>query len=145
MYSVAGDSVLDPFSGIGTTMFAAMASGRSSVAFEIEAAFEPVLPAEAGRTEDIKRFSNRWMQSRIDRHRLFVEERARSGKPIRYINRNYGFPVVTRQETDLFFRPLADVRADGSGEIAIEYADLPFPDAEKESPVRGWDCEIKAI
>ncbi len=126
MYSVAGDRVLDPFSGIGTTMFAAMASGRSSVTFEVEAAFEPVLPAEAGRKEDIKSFSNRWMQSRIDRHCLFVEERARSGKPIRYINRNHGFPVVTRQETALFLRPLADVRAEINGEIAITYADLPF-------------------
>ncbi|MGM0404199.1 MAG: hypothetical protein ACQEQN_10810, partial [Thermodesulfobacteriota bacterium] len=52
--------------------------------------------------------------------------RARSGKPIRYINRNHGFPVVTQQETALFLRPLADVRAEINGEIAITYADLPF-------------------
>lgn len=36
MFSFAGDTVLDPFSGTGTTSMAAATSGRNSVAFEIE-------------------------------------------------------------------------------------------------------------
>lgn len=36
MFSFAGDTVLDPFGGTGTTAVAALASGRSSVSFEIE-------------------------------------------------------------------------------------------------------------
>ena len=36
MYSVKGDLILDPFLGIGTTVAAAMASGRNSIGYEIE-------------------------------------------------------------------------------------------------------------
>ena len=39
MFSFAGDTVLDPFAGTGTTSQAAIMSGRNSIANEIEAAY----------------------------------------------------------------------------------------------------------
>lgn len=39
MFSFAGDTVLDPFLGSGTTALAAMQSGRNSVGFEIDAGY----------------------------------------------------------------------------------------------------------
>ncbi|MEZ5945029.1 MAG: site-specific DNA-methyltransferase [Planctomycetaceae bacterium] len=36
MFSFAGDTVLDPFSGTGTTTMAAIASGRNSIGYEID-------------------------------------------------------------------------------------------------------------
>ena len=36
MFSFVGDTVLDPFSGSGTTMLAAMAAGRNSIGVEID-------------------------------------------------------------------------------------------------------------
>jgi site-specific DNA-methyltransferase (adenine-specific) len=36
MFSFTGDTVLDPFSGSGTTMVAAMRTGRNSVGVEID-------------------------------------------------------------------------------------------------------------
>ena len=36
MFSFVGDTVFDPFSGLGTTMLAAMHMHRSSIGFEIE-------------------------------------------------------------------------------------------------------------
>jgi len=39
MFSFAGDTVLDPFCGTGTTMVAAMQSGRNSIGVEIDAAY----------------------------------------------------------------------------------------------------------
>ncbi len=36
MFSFAGDTVLDPFAGLGTTSAAAMISGRNSIAVEVE-------------------------------------------------------------------------------------------------------------
>ena len=39
MFSFAGDTVLDPFLGTGTTIAAAMSTGRSSVGVEIDPAY----------------------------------------------------------------------------------------------------------
>ena len=36
MFSFAGDTVLDPFAGTGTTVIAALNSGRNSISVEIE-------------------------------------------------------------------------------------------------------------
>ena len=36
MFSIQGELVLDPFLGTGTTMIAAMASGRDSVGIELD-------------------------------------------------------------------------------------------------------------
>jgi len=39
MFSFCGDTVIDPFSGSGTTMLAAMKTGRNSVGIEIDSAY----------------------------------------------------------------------------------------------------------
>lgn len=106
MFSVTGDTVLDPFSGVGTTMLAAMASGRNSSSFEIEGKFISTI---SDKVSEIIDFSNLLIKSRIDRHAQFAEERNKNAKPMKYLNAHYGFPVVTRQETDLFFYPLTAV------------------------------------
>lgn len=43
MFSFAGETVLDPFAGSGTTSLAAMNLGRNSVGYEINKEFEPVI------------------------------------------------------------------------------------------------------
>ena len=40
MFSLHGDTVLDPFLGTGTTMLAAMMSGRNSMGIEREQSFD---------------------------------------------------------------------------------------------------------
>jgi DNA modification methylase len=45
MFSFVGDTVLDPFSGTGTTSVAAAQWGRNSIGFEIE----PIYQELAGR------------------------------------------------------------------------------------------------
>ena len=61
MFSFAGDTVLDPFAGTGTTALAAMVCGRNSISVEIEPKYVAIaeqrlreaawLPREAGATE----------------------------------------------------------------------------------------------
>jgi modification methylase len=41
MYSVKGDTVLDPFLGTGTTTLVAMRTDRKSIGFEVEERFVP--------------------------------------------------------------------------------------------------------
>lgn len=48
MYSVMGDTVLDPFLGTGTTMLAAMKTHRNSVGYEIDASLLPLINKKLG-------------------------------------------------------------------------------------------------
>ncbi|MFC7115099.1 DNA-methyltransferase [Natronoarchaeum sp. GCM10025703] len=98
MYSVYGDTVLDPFWGTGTTSLAAMVAGRNSVGYELDQEFTrlfdeqvlelPALSAEIG-------------GERLDDHREFVEKRLDDGESFEYESDQYGFPVTTKQETRL--------------------------------------------
>jgi len=49
MFSIAGDTVLDPFAGTGTTLWAAAACGRNAIGVEWEPRTFDALVAEAGR------------------------------------------------------------------------------------------------
>ena len=118
MYSIAGDTVLDPFSGSGTTMIAAMASARNSISLEIENGLDSLVLDNGGALVE---FANRRLQARIDGHLAFVDERLQSGKPLKYINSYYGFPVMTRQETDLFFPPLEALHAHAGDDFTVQY------------------------
>ena len=46
MYSFVGDTVLDPFTGSGTTSLAAKKLGRSSIGYEVNADFIPIIRAK---------------------------------------------------------------------------------------------------
>ena len=50
MFSVRGDTVLDPFLGTGTTTAAAMACGRHSLGFELDANFLGKIPKSSQKT-----------------------------------------------------------------------------------------------
>jgi len=98
MFSVAGDVVLDPFAGAGTTLAAALGSGRASIGVERDAGLVPVAEAALRRARDA---GNARAAARLEAHRGFVAARAGAGRPLAHVNRAYGFPVVTSQEVDL--------------------------------------------
>ena len=72
MYSVKGDVVLDPFLGTGTTVAAAMTSGRNSIGIEIDESFSNVV---CSITNQIVDFSNEYLLDRLLRHFTFIENR----------------------------------------------------------------------
>ena len=98
MFSVMGDTVLDPFVGTGTTLFAAAATGRNSVGYELDKAFQPMIGQGFGQAIEQGR---RRIGERFDDHLEFVHDRQTAGKVIKYTNQVYGFPVITRQEVEL--------------------------------------------
>ncbi len=98
MYSVFGDTVLDPFSGTGTTALAAMAAGRDSINFEVDSGFSVSVRERI--SEEMPRL-NRYSLQRIEKHLEFVREHRERKSPLKYKNSYYGFPVMTKQETDL--------------------------------------------
>lgn len=71
MFSFAGEAVLDPFLGSGTTAKVAVQLGRRAVGYEIQRKFEPLI-----------------------REKLGIQELATPGIPIRFVYREQPLPPV---------------------------------------------------
>ncbi len=121
MFSVKGDTILDPFAGTGTTMYAAMAAERNSIMVEKDALFaEPIL----SRLNTIITVANARNKSRLDNHLRFIAERERTRGPLKHKNRLYGFPVVTQQETRLVLSRLEALSKNPDGSLSIQYKQM---------------------
>ena len=98
MYSVKGDTVLDPFMGTGSTHAAALALGRNSIGYEID-------PSLKSTIEDILANAVGWgrarQQSRLDDHAEFDKQREASGKELGHFNENHQMKVMSAQEKEL--------------------------------------------
>lgn len=118
MYSIKGDTVLDPFLGTGTTMVAAMAAGRNSIGFESDPKFQRHI---FHRFANVVTFANQQIEERLRRHLAFVKAQTKIYGSLRYVNKHYGFPVMTRQETEILLNELQRIEIDNN--IAkIEYS-----------------------
>jgi len=106
MYSVYGDTVLDPFWGTGTTSLAAMVAGRSSVGVERDRGFVSAFDDRATEAPALSRDLN---AERLADHEAFVAERRAAGEDLGYVNEHYDVPVRTRQETALRLYDVASV------------------------------------
>jgi hypothetical protein len=135
MFSAKEDLVLDPFLGIGTTMYAAMASGRNSVGFEIDENFKDVITSQIG---GIVAFANKRINNRLVGHLNFVEsEFERMKKKMEkfiHVNKHYKFPVKSSQETQLLINQLHSIEKLGDNTFEVVYSDEP----QKEF-VGSWD------
>jgi DNA modification methylase len=107
MFSVYGDTVLDPFLGTGTTTVAAMAAGRNSVGYEVDPAFPAVL---ANRVEDVPSLSRAVIERRIRDHRAFAAD-----EDLSYDAEHYDFPVRTKQERRIRFYAVDSVERTDEG------------------------------
>jgi len=110
MYSLQGDTVLDPFLGTGTTSLAAIASNRNSIGYEIDPKFLNII------IENIESipltFFNSIIQKRIDQHINFITERNEDIKKgeIKHYNEKLKLPVMTKQENDIKFNFVTTVK-----------------------------------
>ena len=100
MYSVYGDTVLDPFWGTGTTTLAAMTAGRHSIGYELDDEFVGVFDE---RVDGLPEFSRSVVGERLEEHRAFVTDRREDGEEFQYEADHYGFPVTTKQERSIRF------------------------------------------
>ncbi|MDA0196134.1 MAG: site-specific DNA-methyltransferase [Bacteroidetes bacterium] len=97
MYSLAGDTIFDPFNGTGTTTLSSIISGRSSVGSELDPklidAFKVHL--ESLTIDQLQKIP----LDRLNDHKKFVDS-----KPLDFFihhNKHYQFPVKTKQETGI--------------------------------------------
>ena len=122
MYSVKGDTVLDPFLGTGTTALAAMAGGRNSIGYEMDETLSETIN-EMLSPEKIPAL-NALIRGRLQAHIDFVEKRLLSGTwDVKHTNIHYNFPVVTSQETELMLNFLTQIQSD-SNHYTAYYSDF---------------------
>ena len=122
MYSAKSDTVIDPFLGTGTTLFAAMASGRNSVGVELDDAFVPII------RDGLISFSNvvnTYIRERLQRHLDFCQRyEQEKKKKLKYVNANHQFPVMTAQEVNLKLEAVETVTAVDDLTFRITYTSL---------------------
>jgi len=125
MFSVKGDTVLDPFLGMGTTLYASMATGRNSVGYEIDENFRKLILSNYN---GVAGFSNHRITERLKKHLEFVETQCQKTGKFKYLNKHYLFPVMTGQETDLIINALKSVTKTDGDSYGVAYSDQPQED-----------------
>lgn len=122
MFSVKGDTVVDPFFGLGTTMHAAMTAGRNSIGYEIDTDFKDSILSGI---DNIVPFSNTHISNRIKNHIEFVNNRFKTTGKFKYKNRHYQFPVISNQETHLLLNSLVTLNKTGNNSFEVIYSNKP--------------------
>ncbi len=107
MFSVQGDLILDPFLGTGTTTLGSMASMRNSIGYEIDKNFNELIEE---RVKEIKKIVDIRVKERTNSHKEFVKKREQEKGKLKYVNKNYKFPVMTRQEINLYIPRIKEVK-----------------------------------
>lgn len=125
MFSAKDDMVVDPFLGTGTTMAAAMATARNCIGFEIERGFQDQILSMADWIVDA---ANERIRQRIHDHNAFVDKRLMEKYQFKHHNRYYDFPVMTRQEVDLYLNPLDGIEKIDDQSIKAIYTATPKGD-----------------
>jgi DNA modification methylase len=127
MFSTKNDIIVDPFLGTGTTLAAAMATGRNCLGFEINPGFQDqLLSIDAPIIET----ANNRINQRIHNHTDFIDRRLKENYKFKYANNHYDFSVMTRQEVDLFFNPLKSVERIDDCTMEVTYTATPDNNSE---------------
>ncbi|NVM16815.1 MAG: site-specific DNA-methyltransferase [Candidatus Lokiarchaeota archaeon] len=107
MFSIYGDTILDPFWGKGTTTFAAMISGRNSIGYEINSEFLESFKIDL---KELKSTTQAINSKRIKEHIDFIKTYKKKGKDPKYKAKNYEFSVITKQETEILLYSIKEYR-----------------------------------
>lgn len=111
MYSAEGDTVLDPFVGLGTTNLACMVSNRNSIGVEIDAGIAALA------TENMKKAPlqlNSIIDDRLMKHRAFIDGLSNDKQEKCYLNVHHDFKVKTKQEMKIQIEHVVDVSVEGN-------------------------------
>lgn len=127
MYSLQGDTILDPFLGTGTTSLAAMLNARNSLGYEIDPSFLELFAARINRTFISE--ANRITNNRLLNHLQFIDNYKLKGKEPKYTNIHYDFPVITNQETELKLYAIRDIIKQSPNSYQVSYGE-PEPNEQ---------------
>lgn len=145
MYSVQGDTVLDPFLGTGTTTIAAMCSARNSVGFELDMNFKETIGL---RIDEIESLCNELTLDRLKNHVNCIKSRELEDKIAKHESDYYGFKVITKQEKNLILPLVKKIENVGDNEYKATYIQdvkFEFKDNKIEASVKTDKKELNNI
>ena len=70
-------------------------------------------------------YSNELIENRLSSHLSFLNDKYKTGKEYEYLNKHYGFPVVTRQEKELLINSMVGVKETNNNKFEIMYSEKP--------------------
>lgn len=117
MYSIEGDTVLDPFCGLGTTNLACMAANRNSIGSEIS---EEISTLARNRLLSSESVLNNVIFSRLSSHIDFINSIDKDKQNKCYLNQNHNFLVKTKQETAILLSQIKYISAEDDA-IVCDY------------------------
>lgn len=98
MFSLYGDTIVDPFLGTATTTIASMISGRNSIGYEINNKLEK---PTFNRIKHILTISRKVLSKRLYNHIKIQNTEVQS--VYRYQSSHYNFNVMTEREKEILF------------------------------------------
>ena len=107
MFSVQGDTVLDPFAGTGVTMMAAIGTGRNSMGFETDQNFRELV---AKKIKNSSTELNDHILKRLSNHVQWAKQHIAEKSGMKHKNTFYGFPVMTKKEAEICLPFVKSVR-----------------------------------
>ncbi|MEM3852181.1 MAG: site-specific DNA-methyltransferase [Methanomassiliicoccales archaeon] len=114
MFSVYGDTVMDPFAGTGTTAIAAAAACRNSISFEVDEAYLEISERRFLASSPLLRSL---CQERIEGHTAQPPHRGK-----RYLNKFHHFNVHSIQEREIVCPMPVSVERAGSHAYRVDYS-----------------------
>jgi len=118
MFSIKGDTILDPFLGTGTTSVAAASLERNSIGIDLMNDF---IKVSKGRLLDSKDFMNDFNNKRIEKHRDFSKKLIPKKDYIK--NEFLSLYVKTKWEKEINFKEITFIKEDKSS-IRVDYGNF---------------------
>ena len=121
MYSIKGDTVLDPFLGTGTTTLASIAAERNSIGIELDPS---LIDISKDRVLGCKAELNNRINKRITDHLGFIASLSGEKLARCYDANFHSFKVKTRQEKNMIIRNVQAIYHASEGNYVCEYRDI---------------------
>lgn len=129
MYSMIGDTVIDPFSGTGTTTLAAMISGRNSLYMDNDQELTKSSQETLANQEWIGKI-NSIINQRVENHIDYCTSKGELF--FKYRHNEYNIPIKTQQEKLLRLYTVKNIKV-ANQKMHVHYEKLNYPSKPRET------------